>query len=168
MTLTIHIERSTLIWICKSIANGFLYFTLFLVRLLHSPLHTNEVLPKQSYKKSLKNAGLIIESVKTIDVSAVASTPSIIDVKKKSSSKKDKKKDKDDRKEQKKKKSSVAVTVDVSSALDAEPNLLGTPVKHHHHKKDKKDKKTKEKKPKDSKSGYEEAIGISTPSKEVY
>lgn len=140
-----------------------------IVRLLHSPLHTNEVLPKQSYKKSLKNAVLTIESVKTTEISSVLSNPYISEVKNKSStSKKEKKKDKDGRKEHKKKKSSEAVMVDVTSALDEEPNLLGTPVKHHHHKKDKKDKKTKEKKPKDSKSGYEEAIGISTPSKEVY
>lgn len=167
MTLTILTERSTLIWICKS--TTFSRFLLkLIVRFLHSPLHTNEVLPKQSYKKSLKNAGLTIESVKTTDVAPVPSTPYIIDAKKKTSSKKERKKDKDDRKEHKKKKSSDAVVVDVRSALDEEPNLLGTPVKHHHHKKDKKDKKTKEKKPKDSKSGYEEAIGISTPSKEVY
>lgn len=140
-----------------------------IVLLLYSPLHTTEVLPKQSYKKSLKNVGLSIETLKTTDITPVASNLYISDAKKKSSaSKKEKKKDKDDRKEHKKKKSSEAVMVDVNSALDEEPNLLGTPVKHHHHKKDKKDKKTKEKKPKDSKSGYEEAIGISTPSKEVY
>lgn len=51
-----------------------------------------------------------------------------------------------------------------------EPDLMGTPVRKEKekHKKEKKDKKTKEKKLKDSKTGYEEAIGISTPSKEVY
>lgn len=135
--------------------------------MFHSPLHTNEVLPKQSYKKSFKNAGLSLEPLKTTDIAPVQNIP-YISKKKSSTSKKEKNKDKDDRKEHKKKKSSEAVMVDVTSALDEEPNLLGTPIKRHHHKKDKKDKKTKEKKPMDSKSGYEEAIGISTPSKEVY
>lgn len=79
------------------------------------------------------------------------------------SSSRDKKEKKRDKERENKKKA--------KRNCDNEPDLMGTPVKHQKekHKKEKKDKKTKEKKLKtDSKTGYEEAIGISTPSKEVY
>lgn len=156
------------------------------INVFYRPLQKDEVLPKQIYKKSLKNAKLAVHTVpstsddhdthKITDDKATDEPKS----KKKSltsesktsvSNKKEKKakdKDKEARKEPKMKKIKSVKCADEEDEL----NLLGTPVKqHNHHNPHKKDKKsTKEKKhSKDAaKSGYEEALGISTPSKEVY
>lgn len=93
------------------------------------------------------------------------------------------KKDKKNDKEHKKKNNSSNKKI---PEIDEEPNLLGTPIKSinkekHQHKKKDKDKKEHSKKDKHhhnssssgkrkeiTKSGYEEACGISTPSKEVF
>lgn len=117
------------------------------------PLRTDEILPKQSYKK-------FNETAPQLATNNVTKTEVIGDKTTSNREKKEKKRDKE--RENKKKAKRIN--------CDTEPDLMGTPVKHQKekHKKEKKDKKTKEKKLKDSKTGYEEAIGISTPSKEVY
>lgn len=117
----------------------------------YRPLRTDEILPKQSYKKFNETTPqLATNNVTKIEV--ITSDKSHRD-------KKEKKRDKERENKKKSKRN-----------CDNEPDLMGTPVKHQKEKhiKEKKDKKTKEKKVKDSKTGYEEAIGISTPSKEVY
>lgn len=119
------------------------------------PLRTDEILPKQSYKK-------FNEVTPQLAANNVTKKTDVITTEKSSSREKKEKKREKDRDGKKKSKRNIS---------DNEPDLLGTPVKHqkeHKHKKEKKDKKVKEKKLKDSKTGYEEAIGISTPSKEVY
>ncbi|XP_037028736.1 AP-3 complex subunit delta isoform X2 [Bradysia coprophila] len=121
---------------------------------LDLPLRTDEILPKQSYKKFNEIAPQLAGN------NVTKKTEVITTAKSSNRDKKEKKRDKD-RDGKKKSKHSIG---------DNEPDLIGTPVKHQKekHKKEKKDKKGKEKKLKDSKTGYEEAIGISTPSKEVY
>jgi len=119
---------------------------------LDLPLRTDEILPKQSYKRFNEIPPKLAANNEIRTEAINAEKPS-------SRGKKEKKRDKDRENKKKAKRNS-----------ENETDLMGTPVKHQKekHKKEKKDKKTKEKKLKDSKTGYEEAIGISTPSKEVY
>lgn len=152
------------------------------------PLRNDEVLPKQSYKKGIKGESLR-ESVASehagkekngliSDSTAVKKKKSKSHSTNKEKSRHESSKEKNEHKKKHKKR-------EEHNAGDDDIDLLGTPVKGKTKSskstsskdKTKKEKKsTKEKKSsKDSsllndgsKSGYEEALGISTPSKEIY
>lgn len=140
---------------------------------LEMPLRGDEALPKQSYTKVVKNVSLKTE---TNSQDTNASTE------KKSKSKKSKthttSKAKDvpsdnNEKSSAHKKKKTKPDKNGNGSVD----LLGSPVKvtvdkpdkkEKKEKKEKKSSKTKRSNANDSKSGYEEALGISTPSKEQH
>lgn len=130
------------------------------------------MLPKQSYNKVIKDA-----SLKTISNSQ--ESKEICESKSKSkkskthSSSKTKEKPSENNEKSGHKKKKSKPTKNENGDVD----LLGTPVKEPKEKSNKKEKKEKKEKKLskskkssigESKSGYEEALGISTPSKEVY
>lgn len=142
---------------------------------IFSPLRTDEILQKQNYKKSSKNIALLDTSKSTENNGLKLSSSNDISNKKKSKARKSPPgDDHEGTKEHKKKhKNKDKSEVNDTDTLTNDVDLLGTPVKVKS--KSKKDKKSS--KPKssskstrntDSKSGYEEALGISTPSKEIY
>ncbi|XP_031634118.1 AP-3 complex subunit delta [Contarinia nasturtii] len=136
---------------------------------LDIPLRGDEVLPKQSYSKVIKDASLKTtpnsHEPKETDENKSKSKKS----KTHSSSKTKEKSNENNEKSGHKKKKSKTTTI----TENGEVNLLGTPVKESSkkekkEKKEKKSSKSKKSSVGESKSGYEEALGISTPSKEVY
>lgn len=186
----------------------------------HSPLHVTEVLPQRSYKKSLKNAGLAVDSSSNNTATASASShghhhhhhhqhqsEESAQKKKKKSSKEKRLTEElapaasDSRVKSKKSKSSKEKSTNASATSPpvdgaSEVNLLGTPEKvkvkkahkekrtvkqpdekataaapaaasHQNTSSGSKSKHKKSKTPKQPPSDYEEAIGISTPSKEA-
>lgn len=144
------------------------------------PLAKDEILPKQSYKKSLKNANLIIsqnDNNKDNHTNSDDGGLSNLAMKEKKSSKSHKKNSSNEKKDKIKetKDREYKKKIKLEQATGEPVDLLGTPMKKVsssslHNKKGKKEKKSsKVKKLKmESKSGYEEALGISTPSKEIY
>lgn len=143
---------------------------------VYRPLRNEEALPKQSYKKSIKNVNLLESSSiapksKSGEKNGL-STHDKPDKKKKkskeSASTMEQNHDSDNKASEHKKKHKNKEKTKSSEAVE-EVNLLGTPVKTKSSKdKTKKEKKSSKKKSDGkSKSGYEEALGISTPSKEI-
>lgn len=143
------------------------------------PLRNDEALPKQSYKPVIKDASLKTTSndQQNIETSATKSKSKKAKVKEVKSIDTSEKSSHSHKK--KKIKSKEKDTENGQNDVD----LLGTPIKDKatkekksskeksNNKKEKKDKKSSKikKLPIDgSKSGYEEALGISTPSKEIY
>lgn len=129
------------------------------------------MLPKQSYNKVIKDAALKSSVNNQESTEAADNKTKSKKLKTHSSSKtKEKSSENNEKSGHKKKKSSKMAKSENGDAVD----LLGTPVKESKdkfNKKDKKEKKSSKSKKAitvESKSGYEEALGISTPSKEVY
>lgn len=131
-------------------------------------MRRDEVIPKQTYKKAINNA--ILKDTTAADKQTkqtnVKSTEKLHKKKSKTEPSNEKEGEVNgkstDRKKTKKSKADKATADDL--------DLMGTPLKS----KSKKEKKTSKEKVstksvKDaSKAGYEEALGISTPSKEIY
>lgn len=136
-------------------------------------------MPKQSYKKVIKDASLRESTANNTPTARKDLSDSTKENSKKSKPKaKEKPSEKSSKSSisgHKKKKSKSNDSENVQNEID----LLGSPIKtkttkdrekkdkESHHKKSSKTKKTTSG-VKDSKSGYEEALGISTPSKEIY
>ena len=139
---------------------------------LFRPLRGDEVLPKQSYNKVIKDASLKTTS-NSHESKEIGDTKSKSKKSKTHSSSKTKEKtsENNEKSGHKKKKTKPA------KSENGDVDLLGTPIKESKEKSVKKEKKEKKEKKSsknkkssigESKSGYEEALGISTPSKEVY
>lgn len=136
------------------------------------PLRGDEVLPKQSYSEVIKDASLKTTLNSQESKETGESKSKSKKSKTHSSSKtKDKPSENNEKSGHKKKKSKP------TKSENGDVDLLGTPVKDSKEKSNKKEKKEKKEKKSskskksstgESKSGYEEALGISTPSKEVY
>lgn len=143
------------------------------------PLRNEETLPKQSYKKSVKNVNLLETSNSASKSKSSEKNGLSAHVKPDKKKKKSKESTKEQKEEnhdngdkvsegRKKHKNKEKIKLSTDCLID-EINLLGTPAKTKSSKdKSKKEKKsTKKKSDEKSKSGYEEALGISTPSKEI-
>lgn len=135
------------------------------------PLRGDEALPKQSYKKVVKNVSLKTEA-NSHDTSTSGEKKSKSKKSKThaTSNAKDVPSDNNEKSSAHKKKK-IKPDKNGNGSVD----LLGSPVKLPAEKPDKKEKKEKKekkssktKRTNDSKSGYEEALGISTPSKEQH
>lgn len=150
---------------------------------LSRPLRNDEVLPKQSYKKVIKDAKLK-ESVATEHVSKeknglISDDSSTAKKKKSKSQSTNKEKNRHESTKEKSEHKKKHKKHEERNTGDDDIDLLGTPVKAKSksasskekakkEKKSSKDKKTSKDSSKLGYEGYEEALGISTPSKEVY